>query len=86
MLILPLGGIFSFLQSIMAFSMLSVVSPVSYSVASATKRIVVITVSLLMLKNPVTSSNVCGMAVAISGVILYNKVGMCYCNHGNITM
>ena len=71
---LPLNGLLSLSQNIFAFSMISAVTPVSYSVANVTKRIVIITTSLLLLRNPVTMANVCGMLVAMSGVALYNKV------------
>ncbi|KAF2364196.1 Sugar phosphate transporter domain [Trinorchestia longiramus] len=66
-------GMLNWLQNLVAFSIMSKVSPLTYSVASATKRVVIISSSLLILANPVTPSNVFGMVLAALGVISYNK-------------
>lgn len=71
--LLALDGVLNWLQNIIAFSVMSLVTSLTYAVASASKRIFVIAVSLLALGNPVTGTNIFGMMLAIFGVLAYNK-------------
>merc|ERR1711992_525042 len=72
-LLLLIDGALHWLQNILAFTLLKLVTSLTYAVANVTKRIAVISVSLLLLKNPVTWVNMGGMAMAILGVFSYNR-------------
>lgn len=70
---LILDGFLTFLQNVIAFTVLSLVSPLTYSVCNSSKRIFVIIISLITMKNPITFTNSFGMSVAVIGVLLYNR-------------
>lgn len=68
------SGACSFLQNLCAFVLIHQLTTLSYAVSNAAKRIFVIVLSLVTLRNPVTVMNLVGMAMSIFGVFLYNRV------------
>lgn len=70
------NGIFHFFQNIIAFVLLSMLSPVSYSVASLIKRVWVIMVAVLWFRSSTTSIQVVGIALTCVGLYLYDRTSM----------
>eukprot|EP01121_Diplochlamys_sp_Union-15-3_P013011 TRINITY_DN3974_c0_g1_i1.p1 TRINITY_DN3974_c0_g1~~TRINITY_DN3974_c0_g1_i1.p1 ORF type:complete len:312 (-),score=12.81 TRINITY_DN3974_c0_g1_i1:36-971(-) len=71
-LIALLNSICYFGQVLSAFILLGWVSTLTYSVISVSKRVFVITASILYFGNAVTITNVVGTTLAISGVFYYS--------------
>ncbi|XP_023934752.1 solute carrier family 35 member E1 homolog [Bicyclus anynana] len=71
--LLAADGVLAWLQAVAAFSVLSRISPLGYAVASAAKRACVVAASLLLLRNPAPPLNLAGMALALLGVLVYNR-------------
>lgn len=67
------NGIFHFMQNIMAFVLLSMLSPVSYSVASLIKRVWVIVIAVIWFRNSTTRIQVLGIALTCFGLYLYDR-------------
>ena len=67
------NGIFHFGQNILAFILLSLVSPVTYSVASLIKRVFVIVVAIIWFGNRTTSLQAFGIALTFLGLYLYDR-------------
>ncbi|KAI1471311.1 TPT-domain-containing protein [Daldinia caldariorum] len=67
------NGTFHFGQNILAFVLLSLVSPVTYSVASLIKRVWVITVAILWFRNPTTPIQAVGIGLTFLGLYLYDR-------------
>ncbi|KAI1388948.1 TPT-domain-containing protein [Hypoxylon trugodes] len=67
------NGTFHFGQNILAFVLLSLVSPVTYSVASLIKRVWVIVVAILWFRNPTTPIQAVGITLTFLGLYLYDR-------------
>ncbi|PKY03979.1 TPT-domain-containing protein [Aspergillus campestris IBT 28561] len=67
------NGVSHFAQNILAFVLLSMVSPVSYSVASLVKRVFVIVAAIIWFGNSTTSLQAVGIALTFLGLYLYDR-------------
>lgn len=68
------NGTFHFSQSMVAFILLSMISPVTYSVASLIKRVFVIVFAVVWFGNAVTSIQALGIGLTFLGLYLYDRV------------
>ena len=57
---------------LVSYAILAQVSPVTHSVGNCMKRVIVIAASIFFFKNPVSSKNLLGTMLAITGVFLYS--------------
>ncbi|KAK2749209.1 suppressor of loss of ypt1 [Myotisia sp. PD_48] len=67
------NGTFHFGQNILAFVLLSMISPVSYSVASLIKRVFVVVVAIVWFGNSTTAVQGFGIALTFFGLYLYDR-------------
>ena len=67
------NGIFHFGQNIIAFVLLSMVSPVTYSVASLIKRVFVIVAAIIWFGNKTTNVQAAGIVLTFVGLYLYDR-------------
>lgn len=67
------NGVCHFGQNIIAFVLLSIVSPVTYSVASLIKRVFVIVLALVWFRSPTTPIQGVGIALTFLGLYLYDR-------------
>ncbi|KAJ5263703.1 hypothetical protein N7478_011308 [Penicillium angulare] len=67
------NGVSHFAQNILAFVLLSMVSPVSYSVASLVKRVFVIVAAILWFGSSTTPIQAVGIGLTFLGLYLYDR-------------
>ena len=67
------NGTFHFLQSLVAFVLLGMVSPVTYSVASLIKRVAVIVFAIVWFGNSFSNIQAFGIGLTFVGLYLYDR-------------
>jgi solute carrier family 35 protein E2 len=77
-LCLLVNGLAFHLQSVMAYAVMGLISPVSQSVANTLKRALLIWLSVLYFGNPVTWLSALGTVMCICGVFSYNRARQKY--------
>ncbi|KAM3569473.1 hypothetical protein VYU27_008428, partial [Nannochloropsis oceanica] len=66
------SGLTFFLYNEVAFAALESLHPISHAVANTIKRVVIIVVSVLVFRNPMSTQSIIGSSTAVIGVLLYS--------------
>lgn len=66
------SGFFYFMYQMASFWVLSLVEPITHSVLNTLKRVVIIVVSVMVFRNPISPEGGAGAGLAIFGVMLYS--------------
>lgn len=74
-LLIFLNGFSHFIQSLLAFQLLGAMSPISYSVASIFKRIIIILVSFIIEKQFKSYNQCYGLLLTLLGLYCYDRWG-----------
>jgi solute carrier family 35 protein E1 len=67
------NGFCHFMQNILAFFVLSLISPLTYAIANTFKRVFVIVASIIYFQNRVKLLNLLGVCIAIVGAVMYSR-------------
>jgi len=67
--LLILDGFINFIQNLVAFAVLFLVTPTSYAVGNIAKRPLIVAVSIYVFKNTVTAMNILGIIITVIGHI-----------------
>ncbi|KAH3664081.1 hypothetical protein OGAPHI_004795 [Ogataea philodendri] len=73
--LLVLNGISHFSQSLIAFHILAILPTVTYSIAAMMKRIVIITISMIMIRKSLSFLEVLGLLHVAVGLYCYDRWG-----------
>lgn len=76
------SGFHFFMYQLSSFWVLSCVPPITHSVLNTLKRVVIIVVSIIVFRTPVTPQSAAGTAIAIGGVLLYSLTKAHYAKKG----
>jgi solute carrier family 35 protein E1 len=75
---LALSGLFHYLNNEVMYLVLSEVHPITLAVGNTLKRVVIIGVSLLVFRNPISLTAAVGSAIGVGGVLLYSLTKQYY--------
>lgn len=76
MILILINGVSHFIQSLLAFQILGLISPINYSIANILKRIIIILVAFIIEGKSLTLNQIFGISLTFIGLFAYDRWGM----------
>jgi len=74
--LLIVAGLTQYAQGAFSYTTVKLASPITHSVASVTKRIVMISLSVMWFQTPLSLMNTAGVLLTFAGMLAYNMMVM----------